>query len=103
MKKKRSDGELAFEDSLSDDWSRDIKVAEAAIGNRPMRYLIITILGVALAIAGQIICLNFSKGSYYEARAADNIANQSETAAPRGEILDREGDVLAESQAAFAA
>src|SRR5579864_7880192 len=101
--KKRGDNELAFEDSLSDDWSRDIKVAEVPIGNRPLLYLGVAVFAVALAIAGQVLYLNFAQGSYYEARAIDNVLQAKETAAPRGEILDREGDVLAESKAAFAA
>jgi penicillin-binding protein 2 len=102
MKKHRTD-EIAFEDSLSDDWSHDIKVAEVPIGNRPLSYLGLAVLAVAIVIGGQVLYLNFSHSTYYHARAADNILQANETSAPRGEIFDKEGDVLAEDTAAFSA
>jgi len=101
--KKYQDNDIAFEDSLSDDWSRDIKIAEVPIGNKPLLYLGAAVLIIALAVAGQILYLNVIKGGYYEARAADNVADENATPAPRGEIIDKEGDVLAEDKAAFAA
>jgi penicillin-binding protein 2 len=101
--KKNPDGEIAFEDSIGDDWNHDIKIVEVPIGNRPILYLGIVVFIFVVAITAQILYLNFGNGTYYEARAADNISNQSETPAPRGEILDSEGDVLAEDKAAFAA
>ena len=101
--KRRKDTGAGFEDSLSDDWSRDIKIAEVPIGNQPLRYLGLGILIVALAVIGQVAYLNFTHGAYYSARAADNVGQANETSAPRGEILDKEGNVLAEDQAAFAA
>ena len=103
MKKRRGYNEIAFEESISDDWSRDIKLAEVSIGNRPLRYIGVVVFVIAIAIAVQIVYLNFSRGSYYAARAADNVANENAIPAPRGEILDREGDVLAEDKAAFEA
>jgi penicillin-binding protein 2 len=99
----KKNDELAFEDALSDDWNHDIKVAEVPVGNRPLLALGGAVLIIALALGAQIIILNTTKGSYYEARAADNVANENATPAPRGEIFDREGTVLAENQAAFAA
>ena len=101
--KKHSDGEIAFEDSIGDDWNHDIKIVEVPIGNRPILYLGIVVFLFVLAIAAQILYLNLGNAKYYSARAADNVSNQSETPAPRGEILDKEGDVLAEDKAAFAA
>src|SRR5665213_754466 len=103
MKKKYGYDDLPFEDSISDDWSHDIKIVEVPIGNRPLLYLGIGVLVIVLAIATQIMYLNFAKGSYYKARAADNLAQSQETEAPRGEIVDREGNMLAEDKAAFAA
>jgi penicillin-binding protein 2 len=102
MKKHQYD-DIAFEDSISDDWSHDIKVAEVPIGNRPLLYLGIGVFVIVTAVVVQIVYLNFAKGSYYRARAADNVAQSMQTEAPRGEILDSEGDVLAEDKAAFAA
>ncbi len=100
--KKRHYEELAFEDSLNDDWSHDLSAAEVPLGNRPLVYLGIAAAAAALAVAGQVIYLN-ANGAYYRARAADNIAQYTEIPAPRGVIYDSEGDVLAESKAAFAA
>jgi len=92
-----------FEDSLSDDWSRDLDVAEVPIGNGPFWYLGLTAFCLALVIAARITYLDLANGAYYSARANDNVAQYSETPAPRGTIYDREGNVLAESKAAFAA
>ena len=100
---KRHDRDIAFEDSLNDDWHRDLDVAEVPIGNRPLFYLGIVIFCIVLAVMGRVVYLNWAGGSYYAARAEDNIAQYEEAPAPRGMIYDREGTVLAESKAAFAA
>ncbi len=101
--KRHSYDDVAFEDSLNDDWGRDLDVAEVPIGNRPLAYLGVAVAAVIAAVAFQVIFLNWSAGAYYRARAEDNVAQYAETPAPRGIIYDREGDVLAESKAAFAA
>lgn len=93
----------AFEDSLGDDWSHDLNIAEVPLGNRPLFYLGIAVFVIVLAVAGQVIYLNFSKGPYYEARAVSNVIQSGETPAPRGLIYERNGDLLAENQAAFSA
>ncbi len=100
--RKKKNDEVAFEDSLSHDWSRDLTVAEVPIGNRPLWYLGLVISLLVLVVAGRIVFLNLS-GSYYAARAEDNLAQYQRTPAPRGAIYDREGSVLAESKASFAA
>jgi penicillin-binding protein 2 len=96
------DQDIAFEDALSDDWRRDIEVAEVSIGNRPMRYLAIVVAVLVLAVAVRIIVLDFSN-TYYAARAERNVAQENETPAPRGIIYDSEGDVLADNKATFSA
>ncbi len=101
--KRRHERELAFEDSLSDDWSRDIRVAEVPIGNRPLWYLGAAIFAIAALIAGHVVYLDAARGAYYGTRAVDNVASENETPAPRGEIFDREGNVLAENQPSFSA
>jgi penicillin-binding protein 2 len=101
-RKHNSQDDLAFEDALQDDWSRDLDVVEVPIGNRPLWYLGIAVLCVAAAVAVRVIYLNTSY-AYYAARAQDNLTAYSETPAPRGMIYDREGDVLAESKASFRA
>ena len=92
-----------FEDSLNDDWSRDLDTAEVPIGNRPLLYLGIAVLVIVAAVAGRIIYLNWADGAYYQARAEDNMAQSTATPAPRGVIYDSTGDVLAESKASFSA
>lgn len=101
MRKKNNDP--AFEDAINDDWSHDLAVAEVPIGNRPLFYLGIVVTGIVLAVFGRIVYLNLANGAYYRTRAEDNIAQYRETPAPRGVIYDREGNILAESKAAFAA
>jgi penicillin-binding protein 2 len=99
---KRHEKEIAFEDALSDDWQRDLDVAEVAIGNQPMRYFAIAVAAIVLGVAVRIIFLA-SNSSYYATRAERNVAQENETPAPRGLIYDHEGDVLADNKAAFSA
>ena len=54
---KRHDRDIAFEDSLSDDWQRDLDVAEVSIGNRPMLYLGIAVAVMVAAIGARVIFL----------------------------------------------
>ncbi|HEX4103899.1 MAG TPA: penicillin-binding protein 2 [Candidatus Paceibacterota bacterium] len=101
-KKHSGQDDLAFEDALQDDWSRDLDVVEVPIGNRPLWYLGIAVLAVTAVIAGRVIYLNMD-GAYYTARAENNLTAYSETPAPRGVIYDSEGTILAESKASFEA
>ncbi|MDE2019234.1 MAG: hypothetical protein KGJ13_02700 [Patescibacteria group bacterium] len=102
MRKRKKQEELAFEDALGDDWSRDFDIAEVPIGHKPLLVLGIVIFAVVCAIASRILFLNLSN-SYYEARAAGNMTQLDYTAAPRGLIYDSSGTVLADNKAAFAA
>jgi penicillin-binding protein 2 len=99
----KRDTDLPFEDSLNDDWSHDLNMVEVPLGNRPMRYLGIAVLVVTLAVLGRVVYLAGFQGTYYSARAEDNVAQAAETPAPRGIIYDREGDALVQNEAAFAA
>lgn len=101
--KRRQYDDPAFEDSLNDDWSHDLDTVEVPIGNRPLWYLGIAVLVIVVSVAARVVYLNWANGAYYSARAVDNLTQYEETPAPRGVIYDREGDVLAESKAAFAA
>lgn len=101
--KQRTHDDLALEDSLNDEWHRDLDVTEVPIGNRPFFYLGTAVFILVLAVILRIVYLNWADGSYYAARAADNVTQYKESPAPRGVIYDREGNTLAESRAAFAA
>ncbi len=103
IKRKKKDDEVAFEDSLGHDWSRDLTIVEVPIGNRPLWYLGFAIGALVLIVGARIIYLNASGGAYYAARAEDNLTQSEKAPAPRGAIYDQAGDVLAESKAAFAA
>ncbi len=99
----RRHNDIPFEDSLNDDWSRDLNMVEVPLGNRPLAALAIVVLGVVLAVFGKVAYLNVFKGAYYDARAADNAAQSVSAPAPRGIIYDAEGDPLAENKAVFTA
>jgi penicillin-binding protein 2 len=100
MRRKKED--LPFEEVLGDDWNRDLDIAEVPIGNKPLLVLGVVIFGIACAIFGRVIFLNFSH-TYYEARAEDNMAQFDEMPAPRGLIYDSSGTILADNKSAFAA
>ncbi len=103
MFKRKEEKDIAFEESLGDDWSRDLDVVEVPIGAKPFLYLG-AVLGIAgLILAGRLVYLNFFQAQLYVSRAQANLSQLQKLAAPRGLIYDREGDVLAENTAAFAA
>lgn len=99
----KTHSDLAFEDTIHDDWGHDLDITEVPIGARPLVYLGIAALVMVLAVTARIIYLNLADGAYYSARARDNIAQYEATPAPRGTIYDRDGNVLAESRAVFTA
>ena len=95
--------EIVFEESLSDEWSKDLDVIEVPLDERPFWYLGVAILLVALAVVGRIAFLSFARGGFYESRAAANQYQTTRLAAPRGPITDREGRVLAENRPVYSA
>jgi len=101
--KHNEDREVAFEESLQDDWSRDLEVVEVPLGNKPLTYLGIVIVLTVLAVFGRIIFLSFYFGDAYRARAEANLSDIEQRQAPRGLVTDRFGKTLAENQAVFLA
>ncbi len=101
MRKKLSD--LAFEDSLGEDWSRDLDVVEVALDPRPAIYVGVAVSAIVLVIIGRIFVLGFYKGPEYSARAAANANHTEQIPAPRGIIYDRTHFVLAENKPVFSA
>ncbi|HVN26129.1 MAG TPA: penicillin-binding transpeptidase domain-containing protein [Candidatus Paceibacterota bacterium] len=102
-RKRTSPNNISFEESLSDDWGRDLTMVEVPLGNRPLLLLGIVIAALGMLIIGRVVYLNASGYGYYAARAAANVAQGQETPAPRGMIYDREGDELVANKAVFAA
>lgn len=98
MKKKP---EIPFEDSLNDDWGRDLDMVEVPLAARPIVILGAIIMCITLILLGRVIYLNWTSGAYYAARAIDNATAAQATPAPRGIIYDAEGDPLVENKAVF--
>jgi penicillin-binding protein 2 len=94
---------VTFEESLGDDWSKDLDVVEVPLGNRPLFYLGIAVLLSGVILASQIFYLNVYRGAFYKSRAEVNVSQYQKEPAPRGLIYDRNGMVLAENKAVFMA
>ena len=99
----RKYNDVALEESLGDDWGRDLTMVEVPLGNKPLWSLAAVLAGIGFIIIGRVVFLNASNGTYYAARAAANVAQAKATPAPRGIIYDREGDALVKNDAVFAA
>lgn len=95
--------EIAFEDSLQDDWSRDLGVREVPLENKAIVFLGLVIFGIGVLLAGRLIFLGVGKGVAFAKRADVNLNKVDITQAPRGPIFDRSGKVLADNRAVFAA
>lgn len=94
---------VAFEESLSDDWSRDLGVREVPLKSKPLLFLGGIIFLIGFALCAQLVVLGVSKGEAYARRAELNLNRVERTPAPRGEIVDRYGRILAENRAVFSA
>lgn len=103
MFKNRVKKDLAFEESLGDDWAKDLDVAEVPLSNRPLIYLGLTIFSLGILFAFRILYLNFGQSGLYAARAKTNASENQKSPAPRGLIYDRKGAVLAENRGVYSA
>jgi penicillin-binding protein 2 len=99
----RKEPDIPFEDSLNDDWSRDLNMVEVPLGNRPLWALGAVVLVVVAIVFCRVAYLELFSGNYYAARALDNASQSQEAPAPRGIIYDSEGDALVENKAVFTA
>ncbi len=100
---KRKKPDLAFEESLGEDWSKDFEVVEVPLGNQPFFYAGIAIFLVGVIVMWRIAYLNIGNGIFYAARAEANQTHYRAIPAPRGLVLDRNGVVLAKNKAVFTA
>lgn len=94
---------VAFEESLSDDWSRDLGVREVPLKSKSLLFLGAIIFLIGAVLGGRLLYLGVSKGEVYAKRANLNLNRVDHIPAPRGEILDRNGIVLADNRAVFSA
>ncbi len=98
-----TDQDLVFEESLSDDWAGDLEVVEVPLDDRPLAYVSLAVLLLGLLVGGRVLYLNTVKGALYRDRADTNAGKYERQAAPRGLVVDRNGDVLAENSAIYSA
>jgi penicillin-binding protein 2 len=103
MKKKHLVSELAFEDTLSDEWGRDLDVVEVPLSHRTLLSVGIAVGVLGVLLLSRTAFLNFVRGEFYGGRARANATFSSFTPAPRGAIYDRNGEVLAEDVPSFSA
>jgi len=94
---------VAFEESLSDDWSRDLGVREVPLKSRSLLLLGAVIFLIGTILGGRLLFLGVGKGQAYTKRADINLNRVDRAPAPRGEIYSREGVVLADNKAVFSA
>lgn len=103
MFSKKEQKDLALEEALRDSVSSDFDVVEVPIGAKPFLYLGGVLVLVGLVLAGRILYLNIFGAQLYVSQAQANLSSLQKLTAPRGLIYDRQGDVLAENVATFAA
>jgi penicillin-binding protein 2 len=96
--------EIPFEESLSDTWdNEDRGIAEVPLPDAPLRYVGFAIFTLAAVVFGQIFFLNVIKKGFYVPRANANLGYSENVPAPRGLIVDRNGEVIAENKGVFSA
>lgn len=103
MSRKRSKKQIDLEESLGEEWSKDLEVVEVPLGNEPLIYLGVAIFAVGLVFGARIFYLDFYNRKLYESRAEANVAQYEKIPAPRGLIFDRAGNTLAENKGIFKA
>lgn len=98
---KRKD--VAFEESLSEDWSKDLDVVEVPIGKATISSLAFAVTLIGCLVGGRLLYLGVVEGNTYKARASANLNSVKRIAAPRGLILDRFGKIIADNRIVFRA
>lgn len=103
MSRKRVKKQIDLEESLGEEWSKDLEIVEVPLGNEPLIYLGVAIFAVSIIFAARIFYFNFYNGALYASRAEINATKYERTVAPRGLIFDRNGQILAENKGTFRA
>lgn len=101
--KKNTHNELAFEESLSDEWAEDLGFAEVPLGEKPIFAFGIIIVILGLFMFGRVFYLGVVRGEAYQLRAESNLNRADRILAPRGIIVDRNNQILADNKAVFSA
>ena len=98
---KSKKNEITFEETIGDDWSRDLEVTESPLSHRSLFYLGLVVFLIGAIVFGRILFLSFGDNKFYRARAEANLNQVQKLSAPRGLIVDRNGVVLAEDKPVF--
>lgn len=78
------------------------EVVEVPLDERPLFYCALFLLTVGVIVGGRVVAFGFGNADFYEKRAEANMLQSERVPAPRGIILDRVGEALAENKPAFA-
>jgi len=103
--KKRKKRELNFEETLSDEWSKekDLELMEVRLENGPLIFAGLVVFVMAAALVGKTVSLGFGQSWRYQTRSDANQNLVTLLPAPRGVIYDRNGKVLADNKPVFSA
>lgn len=93
--------ELFFEETLLDDWAKDLEVVEVPLEEKPLRWVAIMVVVLGAAVMGRALFLGTVRAGFYAERAEINLGKYERLPAPRGMIYDRFGKVLAENRRVF--
>lgn len=94
---------IPLEESFAEEWDRDLDIREVPLGSSSF---LMAAVAVALLIAGvifRLLYIGLSDSSRYRTRALANMVWLDVTPAPRGQIYDRQGVLLAEDTPSFSA
>jgi len=101
--RKHSNNEIAFEESLSDEWADDLGFTEVPLSDKPIFIFGILVIILGVFMLGRVFFLGVVKGEAYQKRAESNLNKTDRILAPRGIITDKNGDILADNKAVFSA
>ncbi len=102
MKSFRRKKDLALEEFLSDDWVRDLGVAEKPLSGRVLFLLNLGLLALGAVVLFRVFFLGLNQ-DFFKARAEANLNQIQKIAAPRGIIYDSKGEILADNRPVFLA
>jgi len=92
---KRIDKGVEIEDSIMTITEKEEAIIESPFERRGLYFLWLAILGAIVLLAGRVIYLNFYQGNYYNEISKDNRIRSIVIKAPRGNIFDKYGKLLA--------
>ncbi|OGI32942.1 MAG: penicillin-binding protein 2 [Candidatus Moranbacteria bacterium RIFOXYA12_FULL_35_19] len=92
---KRIDKGVEIEDSIMTITEKEEAIIESPFERRGLYFLWLAILGAIVLLAGRVVYLNFYQGNYYNEISKNNRIRSIVIKAPRGNIFDKYGKLLA--------